>query len=201
MDISAAIKGRRSIRKYIDKDIPKELLEEIIDEALWAPSGENRQRSKIIVLANEEKNKLLKIFDGTERIIRPRLEKNFKEKIVNLSLQAIKTAGGAPVVLLFYTPTSKSIMKNENLDVSEAEAKHYYDVLSVAAVVQNLVLSAYSRGLGTCWMTAQKAVEENIAEYTGMVDHELVSIVSIGYPDQSPAAPPRKSDVVKWLGF
>lgn len=158
MDISAAIKGRRSIRKYIDKDIPKELLEEIIDEALWAPSGENRQRSKIIVLANEEKNKLLKIFDGTERIIRPRLEKNFKEKIVNLSLQAIKTAGGAPVVLLFYTPTSKSIMKNENLDVSEAEAKHYYDVLSVAAVVQNLVLSAYSRGLGTCWMTAQKAV-------------------------------------------
>lgn len=34
MDISAAIKGRRSIRKYLDKDISKELLVEIIDEAL-----------------------------------------------------------------------------------------------------------------------------------------------------------------------
>ena len=201
MDITAAIKGRRSIRKYLDQDIPKELLDEIINEALWAPTGENRQKSKIVVLTKEEKDKLLKIFDESEKIIRPRLEKTFNEKIVNLSLHAIKTAGGAPVILLFYTPTSESIMKNENLEIAEAEAKHYYDVLSIAAQVQNLLLSAYSRGLGSCWMTAQKAVEEEITEFVGMAGYELVSIVSLGYPNQSPPAPPRKSDVVKWLGL
>ena len=30
---------------------------------------------------------------------------------------------------------------------------------------------------------------------------ELVSIIPIGYPDQSPPAPPRKEGVVKWIGF
>lgn len=201
MDLTAAIKGRRSIRKYLDKEVPKELLEEILNEALWAPSGVNRQAWKILVVTKEVKNKLLQVFAETEEFIRPQLEKLFNEKMVNITMHAINTAGGAPVILLFYTSTVEMIMKNKNVNLAEAEDNHYSDVLSVAALVQNLVLSAYSRGLGTCWMTGQKIVEGKINETVDMADYELVSIVSIGYPDQAPPAPPRKPDAVKWLGF
>jgi len=201
MELTTAIMGRRSIRKYLDKEVPGELLEEIVQEALWAPSGMNRQPWKIFIYTKNEKDKLLQAFTATEKHIRPRLEQVFPEKMVNISLQAIKTAGGAPVVLLFYTPTTELLMRTSNMNRAEAGNEHYASVLSVAALIQNLLLSAYSRGLGTCWMTAQKYVEKEISEVVGIEEHELISIVALGYPDQSPPAPPRKQDVVKWLGF
>jgi len=37
------IKSRRSVRKYLDKEIPKEILEDIVDCARLAPSGYNKQ--------------------------------------------------------------------------------------------------------------------------------------------------------------
>ena len=36
MDVSTAIRGRRSIRKYRTDEVPRELLEEVLEEALWS---------------------------------------------------------------------------------------------------------------------------------------------------------------------
>jgi nitroreductase len=44
-------------------------------------------------------------------------------------------------------------------------------------------------------------MEEEINAFLGMEGRELVSIVPLGYPDQSPPAPPRKENVVRWVGF
>jgi len=74
-------------------------------------------------------------------------------------------------------------------------------LLSASALIQNLLLAAHARGLGTCWMTGPKYMEKEINELLGMTDKELVSVVPIGYPDQSPPAPPRKNKVVRWIGF
>jgi nitroreductase len=43
MDLSEAIKGRRSIRKFKPQSVSKETIEKILDLAIWAPSGMNRQ--------------------------------------------------------------------------------------------------------------------------------------------------------------
>jgi nitroreductase len=48
------IKERRSVRKYIDKKIPKEILEEIIDCARLAPTGNNRQAWSFLVITDDE---------------------------------------------------------------------------------------------------------------------------------------------------
>jgi hypothetical protein len=50
-------------------------------------------------------------------------------------------------------------------------------------------------------MTGPKYVEKEINELLDIRNKELVSIIPIGYPDQSPPAPPRKQDVVRWIGF
>ncbi|MGM0603920.1 MAG: nitroreductase family protein [Bacillota bacterium] len=48
------IKERRSIRKYSNKKIAKETLEEIIDCARLAPTGNNRQAWSFLVITDEE---------------------------------------------------------------------------------------------------------------------------------------------------
>ena len=53
------IKERRSVRKYIDKKIPEEILEEIIDCARLAPTGNNKQAWTFLVITDDEiKNKI-----------------------------------------------------------------------------------------------------------------------------------------------
>lgn len=60
MTLSEIIRERRSIRKYQDKDIPRQVLNELLEDALWAPSGTNRQNWYIYVVKGEKKEKLFK---------------------------------------------------------------------------------------------------------------------------------------------
>ncbi len=68
-------------------------------------------------------------------------------------------------------------------------------------MARRVLLAAHARGLGECWMTGPKYMEKEINELIDITDEELVSVIPIGYPDQSPPAPPGKENVVQWIGF
>ncbi len=193
--------GRRSIRKYLEKEIPREVLEGVINTALWAPSGMNRQDWEIVIVSGKTRENLAKIVSRSKKHILPHLEKLFPEKIIKISLQVFENFGGAPVVLLVYVPRDIPNISPEMNDVERyhTEFKRFNRLLSASALVQNLLLAAYAKGLGTCWMTGPKYMEEEINKLVGMEDRELVALIPIGYPDQSPPAPPRKPGVVKWI--
>ncbi len=55
MDLITGIKERRSIRKFQDKPIPHELLEEIVNIAAYAPSWKNTQIARYIVVEDRAK--------------------------------------------------------------------------------------------------------------------------------------------------
>lgn len=57
MDVMTAIKGRRDIRKYKRKKIPRKDLEEILEAARLAPSGANRQFWKMVVVQDEDRKR------------------------------------------------------------------------------------------------------------------------------------------------
>jgi nitroreductase len=203
MDLDTAIKARRSIRKYREEEIPQGLLEEVLETALWAPSGMNRQDWELVVVRGEQRDRLLEIVARSQEHILPHLKKLFSEKILNISLQVFRNFGGAPAVVLVYIP-GEVVRCDQGLDERaryHLEFHRYNRLLSAAALIQNLLLAAYSRGLGTCWMTGPKYVEKEINRFLEITDKELVSIIPIGYPDQSPPAPPRKEKVIRWLGF
>lgn len=203
MNIGEIIKDRRSIRKYEDRDVPEELVREIVENALWAPSGMNRQNWDVVVVRGGEKDRLLEVIAGAGDYLRPRLEKIFPEKMVNLTLQFFKNLGGAPVILLVYMPRIYVQFSPEMSNVERYHVEHdrMANLLSAAALIQNILLLARSRGLGTCWMTGPKYVEDQISDYLGVQDRELVSVIPLGYPDQKPPAPPRKEGKVRWIGF
>jgi nitroreductase len=59
MDVLEAIKIRRSIRKYRPERIPSKKLEEIMEAARLAPSADNRQPWRFIVVQDKEREKAL----------------------------------------------------------------------------------------------------------------------------------------------
>lgn len=61
MDVKKAIEKRRSIRKYKNREIPDDLIKEVINAARLAPSGNNTQPCTYYVVRDEEtKSKLRK---------------------------------------------------------------------------------------------------------------------------------------------
>lgn len=203
MNLSEIIRERRSIRKYQDRDIPREVLNELLEDALWAPSGTNRQNWDIYVVKGEKKDKLLESVIAASEIFRPKLEKLFPEKMVNITMNFFRTLGGAPVMLLVYMPKIDYEIRRDmsSLEKYQIEHERFTNSLSAAALIQNILLLAKDKGLGTCWMTAPKNAEDQINQEMGITDKELVSIIPIGYPDQSPPAPPRKGEKIHWIGY
>ena len=203
MNLSEIIRERRSIRKYLDKDIPREVLNELLEDALWAPSGTNRQNWDVYVVKGEKKEKLLSSMVVASEIFKPTLEKLFPEKMVNITMNFFKNIGNAPVLLLVYMPKHSYELKNDMSPLEKYKLEHsrFTNALSAAALIQNMLLLAKEKGLGTCWMTAPKYAEAQINEEMGITEKELVSVIPIGYPDQNPPAPPRKGEKIHWIGF
>lgn len=189
MELYDAIKGRRSIRKFKPDSVPKELIEKVLEMAMWAPSGMNQQNWHFIVVAGEKKDELVEICSRSFEFIEPALQEVFKSKpkIIEITHQFFKRLGGAPVVIFAYRRPGKDYAESERL--------------SVAAAIHNLCLAAYGEGLGTCWMTGPLYVAEAINRALGVTDTELIGVIPIGYPDQTPPTPPRKEGRVTWIGL
>jgi nitroreductase len=87
MDVSAAIKGRRSVRSYKDMDVERDKIEKVLEAGRLSPSANNRQEWKFIVVKN------------------PETRKNLARAAMNQSF-----IGHAPVVLVACATESKAVM-------------------------------------------------------------------------------------------
>jgi nitroreductase len=186
MELSEAIKGRRSVRRFRPDPIPKDVIERIIELAQWAPSAMNRQDWRFIVVEGEKKEALLKITATAFDHFRPVLEKNFpdKPKVLEASKRFFETYGSAPTIILAY---------GGHFPMGMA------DPYSVSLAVQNLLLAAHDAGLGAVWADAAVFYKEKeINELMGMEGRKLVCLIPIGYPDETPRATPRQDGRVLW---
>jgi nitroreductase len=189
VDLYEAIKARRSVRKFKNTPVPKDLIEKIFEVALWAPSGMNRQNWKFFVLAGERKEELVSISYTSFQYLEPQLQKLYAEKpkIIEATRRFFKRLGKAPIVVCAYFEPANSE------DVTSFQ--------NVAAAIQNLLLVAHAEGLGTCWMTGPVTVANEISRFLGVQDMTLVAITPMGYPDETPRVPPRRPERVVYQGF
>lgn len=207
MDLMQAIQTRRSVRKYLDRPVEREVVREILDAANLAPTATNRQPWEFIVAHRSYFDRM----EGTlaeafhERVAGAGEEK-MRSAIQELSLPEddardrlkrlgtfYRTLGGAPVLVGVLIPKEQDswVAKNNICDAS--------------AAIENLLLAAWGMGLGTCWMTGPlKGRYDAIASFLGVPpDRELLAIIPLGYPSHKPARPPKKDVAAKtrWLGF
>jgi nitroreductase len=189
VDLYEAIKGRRSVRKFKSYPVSKELLEKIMEMATWAPSGMNLQNWYFVVMTGEKTEGLVRIVSQSYGRVEPVLKEVFAERpaVLNSTRTFFKGLGNAPVIVCAYFEPTR-----ERPETS---------IQTVAAAIQNLLLAAHAEGLGACWMTAPVHEAERINEALGISGKQLVAVVPMGYPDQSPPAPKRRSNRVVYEGF
>jgi nitroreductase len=190
MDIYEAIHNRRSHRFYKPELPPREVLEKVIEAALWAPSGMNLQAWEITVMAGKVRDEFVELVHRASKFLVPELQKaGVPEKGQDLVMKFFKNLGGAPVVIAV------------TIDKRPTDATNLTNIQSGAALFQNLLLAAHAEGLGSCWMTGAHFLEQEILKFLGKEDQQLLAITPIGYSAKEPPAPPRKGREVRWLGF
>lgn len=189
MELTEIIRKRRSVRKYRDEKVPRKLLEELLETACWAPSAENAQPWYFAALTSEEA--LQELQETMERVaddMKIHLEDLLPKhpRIVGQTTDFLRRLGGAPVCILVFLQEDYGPLRDSMLE-------------SAAAAIQTLLLAAKERDLGTCWINAAThlgygpALQELYAPDKG----ELVSIVTLGYPERTPIAAGRKPD--RWV--
>ena len=100
MDIYAAIHHRRSHRLYKPDPPPRQVLERVVEAALWAPSGINLQGWDLCVMAGRVRDEFVALVSQAIKYLLPELKKaNVPGIDPELVMKFFKDLGGAPVVI------------------------------------------------------------------------------------------------------
>jgi nitroreductase len=177
MDLDEALRGRRSIREYVSKAVPEELVRQVIEAATFAPSAKNGQQWRFTVLTGDAKKKLTDRFRHELEL----LSKRIGDANMGSAFGSCSIMKEAPVVIMVWN-AGKMGWETE---------KH-----SVAAATQNMLLKAYSLGLGSLWIGDIFFVVEALEQHLHK-PWKLLAAVTLGYPARIPNRPwdgrPRKS--------
>ncbi len=163
MQLSEAIRNRRSIRSFKSDPVPEEDLNKILDAGRWAPSSGNTQPLEIVVIKNEErKESLAKAARGQSFIAE------------------------APVALVVCANVPRTA------ETYGDRGREMYILQDTAAAVQNMLLRAHSLGYGTCWVGSffDDKVSEVVKTPEWI---RPLAIVPLGKPNEDPEAPPKRS--------
>ena len=170
MNIKEVIENRRSIRKYIDKEVPHEYLLELIYSAQLAPSAKNRQPWRFKILTNEEKNNIINMMISYDEITKKKLSDS-----ISFTANIMKES---PSIILIYRKEDKNWRD--------------FDLLSIGACIENMCLYAEELDLATLWIGDIVFIKDKINSYLKIKDLELVSALAVGYPNQFPKKRPRE---------
>ena len=172
MEITEAIKNRRSVRRMKSDPIDDETLGKVLEAARWAPSWKNTQCWRFVVVRDSGiKSNVTGCTIGGRSGENP-------------SANAIKQA---PVLIVACAELGKSGLNAGDFATDKGDW-YMYDV---ALAMQNLILEAYSLGLGTVHLGLFDA--RKVAEILGVPEGFcVVAMTPLGYPDETPGTVPRK---------
>lgn len=164
------IEMRRSIRKYIDKEVEEEKLTQILNSARLAPSGNNTQPWHFIVIKSEKNRQKLAYASHNQ-----------------------KWMMSAPIFIVCVADISSRIKDTKEicLDENTKEKELKKIIRDTSISIEHMVLEAENLGLGTCWVAW--FTQDEIRPLLNIPsDKYVVSIITLGYKDENPKARPRK---------
>lgn len=223
MEFDEVITGRRSIRGYLDRPVPRALIEEVLALAMRAPSSMNTQPWHFHVITGTPLDRIRA--GNTERILAGEPDSRefrrgqpfagvHRERQVGVAKQlfaamgiARDDAGARQDWVLrgfrqFDAPVCVIVTYDRELADSDDTA------FDCGAVTTALVNAAWSRGLG-CVINSQGIMQSPVVrEHAGIPDDQVImKAVAMGWPDHSFPAnaviPPRKSvpEAARFVGF
>jgi len=173
MEVLEAIKTRRSIRRYKATPVDDKTIELILEAARWAPSWNNTQCWRFIVVCDSN--------------IKAELAQALGKELGKPN-PATNAVMNAPVVIVACAELGKSGYIGGELSTDKGDWWYMFDT---ALAMQNLTLAARSLGLGTVYVGLfdAKKVASILEVPPGFC---VVAMTPLGYPDQEPKARPRR---------
>ena len=164
-EVIEAIKSRRSVRSYTDEMPPRELIDQVVEAGLWAPSGRNLQGPIVVAVTNRE----------------------LRDRLSRMNLEVLGTPDGkdpffgAPVVLVVLAPREQA---NRLYDGSLVMGN-----LMLAAHALGLGSCWVHRARQEFDTEEGRAI---LAELGIEGDYEGIGHCVLGYPAETPAPRPRR---------
>lgn len=197
--VEDVIYSRRSIRAYRNKKVPEYLIRRVIEAGRFAPSSGNAQTWKFIVVRSKklikemEKDivsvcqKAMKIVDYTEPSKRKRegmvhfLQKRIPGSLHPIPFFAIKAIANGNIGVWHGASTVILILYDKRCPGKP--------LVDVGITGQNMVLTAHSFGLGTCWVGFVEALSRSFKwkkKLSIQYPYVLANSIAIGYPKGQP---------------
>jgi nitroreductase len=195
MDILTLIKERRSTRKYQNISIPEHILEGIIQSGIWGPSLLTRGLQPWEFLVIKDRKMIKEI--GKILLKKSKTIGIGPNIILSMSANVIDSA--QVIVAVFnnssLTKFAIKLQKKRYLFVAKMS-----EICAISAAIQNMVLTAESFGVGSCWLDAPLFCRKKINKLLKK-DEELVAMLALGYPDQKGQRSPRKdiAETVRYI--
>ncbi|MCP4131961.1 MAG: nitroreductase family protein [bacterium] len=179
MNYSELLKLRRSVRIYEERDVPLEIIREMIKESTYAPTASNTQPWRYVII--NDRSVMKRISDECKSNLLKRMQNNpgdyakrYEQLMLNKEYNVFYNAPCAVYIL--------GDRNYKNLMVDSALAASYF------------MFAAASRGLGTCWLNFAAVIQtpEMLSELGIPEDCKIVAPIIVGYPKNIPAMPKRK---------
>ncbi|MFW2490183.1 NADPH-dependent oxidoreductase [Clostridium chromiireducens] len=167
------IKDHRSIRQYLDKDVPNELIDDIIKSAQAMPNSINGQQASVIVVRDKKKKEKLAELVGNQEYV-----------------------AKAPVFLVFVMDFYRTYLAGEKTGLKQVIHEDIEGILAgsvdVGIALGASVVAAESLGLGTVPIGGIRKNPEEVIELLGLPKYTfpMVGLV-VGYPADKSHKKPR----------
>ncbi|MCM8750685.1 nitroreductase [Thermomicrobiaceae bacterium CFH 74404] len=184
--VLALLRSRRSMPRVRPERPPRELIEQVIDAAVWAPNHHLTQPWRFVVLTGEARREL------GEAMARGKVAREREVDPAKLDALRRKPLRAPVIVAVGVIPASRK---------PEVEIE---EICAGAAAIQNLLLAAHGLGLAAIWRTGEAAFDPEVKAFLGLPpDAHLLGFVYLGYPDGEPPQRPRRpaAEVTRWLGW
>lgn len=168
--LSELIKERRTIRVFKKDPVAREIILQLLNVAIWAPTHGNRQPWRFILCVD----------DG---------RKGFADAMVNTySAEDKEKYGANRHEYLTTIPAHLVIVQKEDPRHKQWEE----DYAAVCSLIQNFQLAAWEQGIGVVWRTNNYLSDPNFRASIGVqAGEKIVGILHIGYAETVPPARPR----------
>jgi F420 biosynthesis protein FbiB-like protein len=204
MDFFEVVHTQRSIRKFTDQPVPAQMIWEMLDAAIRAPSGSNTQPWGWLVVRDDAKRKAIAdaVLEGVGDVEAALAE---AEKLPTPAARRMRRSSvsfranvmSAPVLIIpcLVHPTSPT-----------SDIDSLFAGSSIYGAVQNMMLAARAQGLGTVLTTFNMRIEDVIRhEFNLPDDAKPVAVIPVGWPGGGehfgPTTRRPVQDVTHWDGW
>jgi nitroreductase len=199
-DLDQTIRERRSVRGFLPKPVPREILEEVLGLAQQAPSNCNVQPWRVYIACGDSLKKLRTALleaatTGASPVMVTPIDEfvgGYRDKQVACAVELYAKMGvarddrvgrlqaGLRNFEFFDAPHVAYVCMAKSFGIGVA--------LDVGMYVQTLMLAMQSRGISSCAQASLRSFPEVAAEHLGIPDDEQILCgLSFGYED--PAVP------------